>query len=256
MARTNYEDLLQAGVHFGHLKRKWNPSMAPYIFMERNGIHVIDLHKSVAKIEEAAAALKQIAASGKKVLFVATKKQAQEALVENLKGTEMPYITERWTGGMLTNFATIRKAIRKMESITKILADDDNTNLNKKERLLLSRQRDKLNKNLGSIQDLTRLPAAVFIVDTKKEYIAVNEAKKLNIPTFAMVDTNCDPTSVDFPIPSNDDSTKSIDKVISIMAGAIKEGLAERQNARSKAKEQKAAKKEESTEKVEEKAEN
>lgn len=229
MARTNYQELLEAGVHFGHLKRKWNPNMAPYIFMERNGIHVIDLHKTVAKLDEACNALKQIAASGKKVMFVATKKQAREAIANAAGDIDMPFVTERWTGGMLTNFVTIRKAIRKMGQIEKILNDPEATGVNKKERLLLQRQKDKLDKNLGSISDLNRLPAALFIVDVKKEHIAVKEAKRLNIPTFAIVDTNSDPKSIDFPIPANDDAAKSIAKIMEVVSGAIKEGLSERQ---------------------------
>lgn len=248
MSRTNYKELLEAGVHFGHLKRKWDPAMAPYIFMEKNGIHIIDLHKTQAKLEEAANALKQVAASGKKVLFVATKKQARDIIVDRVEKLNMPYITERWTGGMLTNFVTIRKAIRKMDSIDKLLENEEADNLNKKERLFLSRQREKLNKNLGSIKDLTRLPAAIFIVDCKKENIAVAEAKKLNIPIFAMVDTNTDPTQIDFPIPSNDDAAKSIDKVLEVITEAIREGLEERSQMKAKkseAKEKKAESKEE-----------
>ncbi len=248
MSRTNYKELLEAGVHFGHLKRKWDPAMAPYIFMEKNGIHIIDLHKTQAKLEEAANALKQVAASGKKVLFVATKKQARDIIVERVEKLNMPYITERWTGGMLTNFVTIRKAIRKMDSIDKLLENEEADNLNKKERLFLSRQREKLNKNLGSIKDLTRLPAAIFIVDCKKENIAVAEAKKLNIPIFAMVDTNTNPTHIDFPIPSNDDAAKSIDKVLEVITEAIREGLEERSQIKAKkseAKDKKAESKEE-----------
>ena len=238
MARTNYKELLEAGVHFGHLKRKWNPNMAPYIFMERNGIHVIDLHKSVAKMEEAAAAMKQIAKSGKKVLFVATKKQAKEILETRMKEVNMPYVTERWPGGMLTNFVTIRKAIRKMTSIDKMKTDGTFDTMSKRERLQVDRQRAKLEKDLGSISDLTRLPAALFIVDINKEHIAVKEAKKLNIPTFAIVDTNADPRSVDFPIPGNDDASQSIDKIVSVMAEAIKEGLAERKASREASKDE------------------
>lgn len=234
MARTNYQELLEAGVHFGHLKRKWNPKMAPYIFMERNGIHVIDLHKTIAKLEEACNALKQISASGKKVLFVATKKQAREAISKAGDSVNMPYVTERWTGGMLTNFVTIRKAIRKMGQIEKILNDPEATGVNKKERLQLQRTKDKLDKNLGSISDLNRLPAAIFIVDIKKEHIAVKEARKLNIPTFAIVDTNSDPDLIDFPIPANDDASKSIDMIMSIIAGSIKEGLQDRQAMKDK----------------------
>ena len=238
MARTNYKELLEAGVHFGHLKRKWNPNMAPYIFMERNGIHVIDLHKSVAKMEEAAAAMKQIAKSGKKVLFVATKKQAKEILETRMKEVNMPYVTERWPGGMLTNFVTIRKAIRKMTSIDKMKTDGTFDTMSKRERLQVDRQRAKLEKDLGSISDLTRLPAALFIVDINKEHIAVKEAKKLNIPTFAIVDTNADPRSVDFPLPGNDDASQSIDKIVSVMAEAIKEGLAERKASREASKDE------------------
>jgi small subunit ribosomal protein S2 len=234
MARTNYQDLLEAGVHFGHLKRKWNPKMAPYIFMERNGIHVIDLHKTIAKLEEACNVLKQVSASGKKVLFVATKKQAREAISTAADSVGMPYVTERWTGGMLTNFVTIRKAIRKMGQIDKVLNDPEATGVNKKERLHLKRTRDKLDKNLGSIADLNRLPAAIFIVDIKKEHIAVKEARKLNIPTFAIVDTNSDPDLIDFPIPANDDAAKSIAKIMEIVAGSIKEGLQDRQALKDK----------------------
>lgn len=234
MARTNYQDLLEAGVHFGHLKRKWNPNMAPYIFMERNGIHVIDLHKTVAKLDEACNALKQIAASGKKVMFVATKKQAREAISTAAEAMDMPFVTERWTGGMLTNFVTIRKAIRKMSQIEKVLNDPEATGVNKKERLLLKRQKDKLEKNLGSISELNRLPAALFIVDVKKEHIAVKEAKRLNIPTFAIVDTNSDPKLIDFPIPANDDAAKSIGKIMEIVSGAVNEGLSERKALKDK----------------------
>ncbi len=244
MARTSYKELLEAGVHFGHLKRKWNPNMSPYIFMERNGIHVIDLHKTVAKAEEAAAALKQIAKSGKKILFVSTKKQAKSSL-ETLAGdVNMPFVTERWPGGMLTNFVTIRKAIRKMSSIDKMKADGTFLTMSKRERLQVDRQREKLEKDFGSISDLTRLPAALFIIDINKEHIAVREARKLNIPTFAIVDTNSDPRAVDFPIPGNDDATQSINKVVSIMTEAIKEGLAECKNDRDKAEKNKEAKEE------------
>ncbi|MCB0480248.1 MAG: 30S ribosomal protein S2 [Flavobacteriales bacterium] len=237
MARTNYKELLEAGVHFGHLKRKWDPSMAPYIFMEKNGIHVIDLHKTVAKLEEACNALKQISAAGKKVLFVATKKQAREAVSGSAAKVDMPFVTERWTGGMLTNFVTIRKAIRKMVQIDKVLNDPEATGVNKKERLHLQRTRDKLEKNLGSISELNRLPAALFIVDIKKEHIAVKEARRLNIPTFAIVDTNSNPKLIDYPIPANDDATKSISKIMEIVTGAIAEGL----NERSKVKDTKGA---------------
>jgi small subunit ribosomal protein S2 len=244
MARTNYQELLESGVHFGHLTRKWNPKMAPYIFMEKNGIHIIDLHKSVAKIEDAAAAIKQMAKAGKKIMFVATKKQAKEIVAEKVSNVNMPYVVERWPGGMLTNFATIRKAIRKMGSIEKLLADPSATHIAKRERLMLSRQQEKLNRNLGPLKDLTRLPAALFIVDIRKEHIAVAEARKLNIPTFALVDTNSDPSLVDFPIPANDDATSSIDKIVGIMCDAIAEGLNERKSEKEKVAADKADKKE------------
>lgn len=234
MPRTNFEELLDAGVHFGHLKRKWNPSMAPYIFMERNGIHIIDLYKTAAKIEEAASAMKQISRSGKKILFVATKKQAKEIVAEKIKQVGMPYVTERWPGGMLTNFATIRKAVRKMVSIDKLMSDNSFKNISKRERLQIARERAKLEKQLGSISDLNRLPSAIFVVDILKEHIAVAEAKKLNIPTFAIVDTNSDPKKVDFPIPANDDASKSISLIISIMAKAVEEGLMERKADKEK----------------------
>ena len=248
MEQPSFEELLQAGVHFGHLKRKWNHNMAPYIFMERNGIHIIDLHKTSAKLEEACNALKQIAYSGKRILFVATKKQARNIVTETIKETGMPFITERWTGGMLTNFVTIRKAVRKMELIDKLLADKEASNLSKKEKLTLARQRAKLEKNLGSIADLTRLPAALFIVDIHKEHIAIQEAKRLNIPTFAMVDTNSDPRLVDFAIPSNDDASISIEKILSYVAASITEGLKERQGMKDKAKEAKDTKDKEAKE--------
>ncbi len=234
MARTTFEELLDAGSHFGHLKRKWNPNMAPYIFMERNGIHIIDLYKTVAKIDEAAMALKQITKSGKKVLFVATKKQAKEIVAEHVKTVAMPYVTERWPGGMLTNFATIRKAVRKMSSIDKLMTSPSYTNISKRERLQIARERAKLEKNLGSIADLSRLPAAIFVVDISKEHIAIAEARKLNIPTFAIVDTNSDPNIVDFPIPANDDASKSISLIIGKMVQAIEEGLMERKIDRDK----------------------
>ena len=234
MSRANFDELLEAGVHFGHLKRKWNPQMAPYIFMERNGIHIIDLHKTIVKIDEAAAALKQITKSGKKVLFVATKKQAKEIVGELVRRVNMPYVTERWPGGMLTNFATIRKAVRKMASIDKMKNDETFTKISKRERLQILRERAKLEKNLGSIADLTRLPSALFIVDILKEKIAVNEAKKLNIPTFAIVDTNSNPNDVDFAIPANDDASKSIALIVGIMVNAIEEGLAERKMAKDR----------------------
>lgn len=250
MARTSYEELLEAGVHFGHLKRKWNPNMAPYIFMERNGIHIIDLHKTVSKLEEASAALKQIAKSGKKIMFVATKKQAQELVAEKVATVNMPYVTERWFGGMLTNFATIRKAVKKMQSIDKMFQDGTSKTISKRERLFLTRQRAKLEKNLGSIADMTRIPAALFIIDIKKEHIAVAEARKLNIPTFAIVDTNCNPNQVDFAIPGNDDASKSIEKMLDVVLGAIAEGLSERKAGRdaAKAKSEAAAAKKETAE--------
>jgi small subunit ribosomal protein S2 len=227
-SRTNFNELLEAGSHFGHLKRKWNPAMAPYIFTEKNGIHIIDLNKTVVKIDEAANALKQIAKSGKKVLFVATKKQAKDIVADKVKNVNMPYVTERWPGGMLTNFATIRKAVRKMATIDKMSTDGTFDNISKKEKLQISRERAKLETNLGSIADLTRLPAALFIVDISKEHIAVAEAKRLNIPTFAIVDTNSDPNAVDYAIPANDDASTSIALITGIITKAIEEGLAER----------------------------
>ena len=228
MAITTFDQLLEAGVHFGHLKRKWNPAMAPYIFMERNGIHIIDLYKTVAKIDEAAAALKQIAKSGKKILFVATKKQAKEVLAAKATEIGMPYVIERWPGGMLTNFPTIRKAVKKMASIDKMIKDGTFDNLSKREKLQVTRQRAKLEKTLGSIADLTRLPSALFVVDVMKEHIAVREANRLGIPVFAMVDTNSDPTNIDFVIPANDDATKSIEVILNAVCGAVAEGLEER----------------------------
>lgn len=230
MARLEFKQLLDAGVHFGHLKRKWNPNMAPYIFDEKKGIHIIDLNKTAVKLEEAAAAMKNIARGGKKILFVATKKQAKDIVTEKVKATGMPYVTERWSGGMLTNFGTIRRTIKKMATIDRMKTDGTFDNMSKRERLQVSRQREKMEKNLGSIADLTRLPSALFIVDITKEHIAVAEAKKLNIPTFAMVDTNSDPTKVDFPIPANDDATKSIELIIDTMIAAINEGIEERKN--------------------------
>ena len=230
MARTNFDQLLQAGSHFGHLKRKWNPHMAPYIFTEKKGIHIIDLHKTVVLVDEAAAAAKQIAKSGKRILFVATKKQAKDIVTEAAESVNMPYVTERWSGGMLTNFATIRKAIRKMTQIDKMEADGTLNTMSKRERLQVSRQRAKLEKNLGSITDLTRIPAAIFIVDVSKEHIALAEAKKLGIPVFAMVDTNSDPRPVDFPIPSNDDASRSIALVLDALSQAVAEGLQERKS--------------------------
>jgi small subunit ribosomal protein S2 len=234
MPRTNFNELLEAGAHFGHLKRKWNPHMAPYIFMERNGIHIIDLHKTVVKIDEAAAALKQIAKSGRKILFVATKKQAKDIVAEQVKKINMPYVTERWPGGMLTNFPTIRKAVKKMSSIDKMATDGTFDNMSKREKLQVTRQRAKLEKNLGSIADLTRLPAAMFVVDITKENIAIREANRLNIPVFAMVDTNSDPYLVDFPIPANDDAAKSISLILEKVSEAIMEGLEERKLERDK----------------------
>ncbi len=239
MPRTNFKELLDAGVHFGHLKRKWNPAMAPYIFMERNGIHIIDLEKTVVKIDEAASAMKHIAKSGKKVLFVATKKQAKEIVAEKVKSVGMPYVTERWPGGMLTNFPTIRKAIKKMSSIDKMATDGTFMNLSKRERLQVTRQRAKLEKNLGSIVDLSRLPSALFIVDVLKEHIAVKEAKRLGIPVFAMVDTNSDPSDIEFPIPANDDASKSISLIVGILCQAIEEGLGERKLEKDKEPQQK-----------------
>jgi small subunit ribosomal protein S2 len=239
MPRTNFKELLDAGVHFGHLKRKWNPAMAPYIFMERNGIHIIDLEKTSQKIDEAASAMKHIAKSGKKVLFVATKKQAKEIVAEKVKAVNMPYVTERWPGGMLTNFPTIRKAVKKMSSIDKMATDGTFMNLSKRERLQVARQRAKLEKTLGSIIDLTRLPSALFIVDVSKEHIAVREAKRLGIPVFAMVDTNSDPSDIEFPIPANDDASKSIALIVGIVCQAIEEGLNERKIEKDKEPQQK-----------------
>jgi small subunit ribosomal protein S2 len=239
MPRTNFKELLDAGVHFGHLKRKWNPAMAPYIFMERNGIHIIDLEKTAVKIDEAASAMKHIAKSGKKVLFVATKKQAKEIVAEKVKAVNMPYVTERWPGGMLTNFPTIRKAVKKMSSIDKMATDGTFLNLSKRERLQVTRQRAKLEKTLGSIIDLTRLPSALFIVDVTKEHIAVREAKRLGIPVFAMVDTNSDPSDIEFPIPANDDASKSISLIVGILCQAIEEGLNERKIEKDKEPQQK-----------------
>ncbi len=254
MANSNnearFKEMLDAGVHFGHLTRKWNPNMAPYIFDEKKGIHIIDLNKTAAKLDEACSAIGQIAKSGKKILFVATKKQAKAILEEKIKPTGMPFITERWSGGMLTNFATIRKAIRKMSSIDKMEADGTLKTLSKRERLQISRQRAKLEKTLGSIADLTRVPSAIFIVDINKENIALAEAKKLNIKTFAMVDTNSDPTTVDFPIPSNDDASKSIAVVLDKIADAINAGLSDRKASKDKQAAEKAEKKQTEAEKA------
>ena len=234
MSRTDFNTLLEAGAHFGHLKRKWNPKMAPYIFMEKNGIHIIDLHKTVLKIDEAAAAIKQIAKSGRRVLFVATKKQAKEIVAEKVAAVGMPYVTERWAGGMLTNFPTIRKAVKKMATIDKMTNDGTFDNFSKREKLQIARQRAKLEKNLGSIADLTRLPAALFVVDVQKEANAVKEAKRLSIPVFAMVVTCCDPTDIDYVIPANDDAAKSIAVVVEAMCAAIAEGSEERKLEKEK----------------------
>ena len=228
MSTPTFEQLLEAGCHFGHLKRKWNPAMAPYIFMERNGIHIIDLYKTAAKVEEAAAALKSIAKSGKKVLFVATKKQAKQVIADKANSVGMPYVIERWPGGMLTNFATIRKAVKKMTSIDKMIKDGTFDNLSKREKLQVTRQRAKLEKTLGSIADLNRLPSALFVVDVMKEHIAVAEANRLGIPVFAMVDTNSDPSNVDFVIPANDDASKSIEIILDTVCSAMAEGIEER----------------------------
>ena len=228
MSRTNFDQLLQAGCHFGHLKRKWNPAMAPYIFMERNGIHIIDLNKTVAKIDEAAEALKAIAKSGKKILFVATKKQAKDIVADKAASVNMPYVNERWAGGMLTNFPTIRKAVKKMTNIDKLMNDGTFSNLSKRELLQVTRQRAKLEKNLGSIADLTRLPSALFVIDVMKEHIAVKEANRLGIPVFGIVDTNSDPKNIDFVIPANDDAEDSVETIITAVCGAIAEGLEER----------------------------
>ena len=228
MARTNFDQLLQAGCHFGHLKRKWNPAMAPYIYTERNGIHIIDLHKTVIKIDEAADALKQIAKSGKKILFVATKKQTKEIIAEKAQSVGMPYVIERWPGGMLTNFPTIRKAVKKMANIDKLMTDGTFNNLSKRELLQVTRQRAKLEKNLGSIADLTRLPSALFVVDVLKEQIAVREANRLGIPVFGIVDSNSDPKNIDFIIPANDDAKDSVEVILSACCAAINEGIEER----------------------------
>ncbi|WP_462281002.1 30S ribosomal protein S2 [Salinivirga cyanobacteriivorans] len=246
MSKTQFNDLLEAGAHFGHLKRKWNPNMAPYIFMERNGIHIIDLHKTVVKLDEAASAMKQIAKSGRKILFVATKKQAKDIVAEKVQATGMPFVTERWSGGMLTNFPTIRRAVKRMNSLAKMEKDGTFDHISKRERLQISRQRAKMEKTLGSIADLNRLPAAMFVVDIQKENIAVAEARRLNIPVFAIVDTNSNPNLVDYAIPANDDAAKSIAVILDTVTGSIKEGLNERKAEREKegpAKEKKQAKK-------------
>lgn len=245
MVNISQQELLDAGVHFGHLKRKWNPKMAPYIFMERNGIHIIDLNKTQAKLEDAAAAIKQIAKSGKKILFVATKKQAKNIVSDAAKSVNMPYITERWPGGMLTNFATQRKSVKKMSGFEKMMTDGTFTNISKKERLQISRQKAKMEKLIGSIADLTRLPAALFVVDIMKEHIAVAEAQKLNIPTIAICDTNTDPTLIDFPVPANDDATKSIELIMNVMIKAIEEGLSERKLDKESEREKEVASDEE-----------
>ena len=255
MAKIEVNDLLNAGVHFGHLTRKWNPNMAPYIYMERNGIHIINLYKTAAKIEETNEALRKIASSGRKILFVATKKQAKDIVAEKAKSVNMPYITERWPGGMLTNFVTIRKAVKKMGAIDRMKKDGTFKTLSKKERLQVDRLRAKLEKNLGSITEMTRLPGAIFIVDTTREHIAVREAQKLKIPIFAMVDTNSDPRDVNYVIPSNDDASKSIDKILSLVTDAVTEGLSERKKEKegtsdSDAKEMEEAAKEEQAETI------
>lgn len=234
MARTNFQDLLDAGAHFGHLARKWNPKMAPYIFDQKNGVHIIDLHKSIVKIDEAAAVMKQLAHSGRKILFVATKKQAKEVVAARAASVAMPFVTERWPGGMLTNFPTIRKAIKKMNTIDKMIEDGTFDTLAKRERLQVTRQRAKLEKNLGSIKDMNRLPSALFVVDVQKEANAVKEANRLNIPVIAIVDTCCDPTSIDYVIPANDDATKSIDYILGALCEAINEGLNERKLEKDK----------------------
>ena len=255
MPKTSFKELLDAGVHFGHLKRKWNPAMSPYIFMEKNGIHIIDLSKTEIKLNDAANAMKQIAKSGRKILFVATKKQAKDIVAEKVKAINMPYVTERWPGGMLTNFPTIRKAVKKMSAIDKMAADGTFETLSKRERLQIERQRAKLEKNLGSIADLTRLPAAMFVVDVHKEYIAVREANRLNIPVFAMVDTNSDPRDIDFPIPANDDASKSISLIVGFVTEAIAEGLNERKMEKEKEASEIKAKAEKKADKSDKKAE-
>jgi small subunit ribosomal protein S2 len=252
MAKIEYKDLLDAGVHFGHLTRKWDPKMAPYIFMEKNGIHIIDLNKTLASLDEASATLKNIVRSGRKVLFVATKKQAKEVVAEEAKRLKMPFATERWLGGMLTNFATVRKSLKKMTTIDKMMKDESYLNMNKKERLMMSREREKLERVLGGIAELTRLPAALFIVDAKRETIAIKEAKKLNIPVFAMVDTNSDPTIVEHPIPANDDAFKSIAIITHAIGKAIEEGLMERKKDKD---DQKSKEDEDSKKAVDTKAE-
>ena len=255
MAKTEVIDLLNAGVHFGHLTRKWNPNMAPYIYMERNGIHIINLYKTAVKIQETNAALKKIAATGRKILFVATKKQAKDIVAEKAKSVNMPYITERWPGGMLTNFVTIRKAVKKMAAIDRMKKDGTFETLSKKERLQVDRLRSKLEKNLGSISEMTRLPGAIFIVDTTREHIAVKEAKKLKIPIFAMVDTNCDPRDIDYVIPSNDDASKSISKILDLVTSAVSDGLSQRKIEKQEADEKDAVKMEQAAKGEESKVE-
>jgi small subunit ribosomal protein S2 len=250
MTKVTFEQMLNAGVHFGHLKRKWNPSMSPYIFDEKKGIHVIDLNKTLIKLEEASSAMKQIAKSGRKILFVATKKQAKEIMSTKVEEVNMPSITERWPGGLLTNFKTTRKTIKKMTSIDKMMKDGTADTMSKRERLQLTRKREKIDKIFGSISDMNRLPSAIFIVDVKKEHIALAEAKNLNIPIFAMVDTNSSPEGIDFIIPSNDDATKSIDLVVSSLCDSIKEGLGERKDSKDKIAQEKVAKEEAAKEKI------
>ena len=255
MAKTEVIELLNAGVHFGHLTRKWNPNMAPYIYMERNGIHIINLYKTAVKIQETNAALKKIATTGRKILFVATKKQAKDIVAEKAKSVNMPYITERWPGGMLTNFVTIRKAVKKMAAIDRMKKDGTFETLSKKERLQVDRLRSKLEKNLGSISEMTRLPGAIFIVDTTREHIAVKEAKKLKIPIFAMVDTNCDPRDIDYVIPSNDDASKSISKILDLVTSAVSDGLSQRKIEKEAADEKDAVKMEQAAKGEESKVE-
>ncbi len=244
MANVEYKDLLDAGVHFGHLTRKWNPRMAPYIFMERNGIHIIDLNKTISCLDDAAKALRQVVRSGRKVMFVATKKQAKEVVSQEAKRLNMPFVTERWLGGMLTNFATIRKSLKKMSTIERLMKEETYQNLAKRERLMITREKEKLERVLGGISELTRLPAALFVVDVKNEHIAIKEAQKLNIPVFAMVDTNSDPSNIDFPIPANDDAFKSITIICEVVCKAVEEGLMERKSDKEEAsrKEEEAAK--------------
>ena len=251
--KLEYKDLLDAGVHFGHLTRKWDPRMAPYIFMERNGIHIIDLNKTLVCLDEASSALKGIVRSGRKIMFVATKKQAKDIVAEQAKALNMPYVTERWLGGMLTNFATIRKSLKKLSSIDKLMKDESYQNLAKRERLMKSREKEKLERILGGISDLTRLPAALFVIDVKREHIAVKEAQKLNIPVFGLVDTNSDPTGIDFPVPGNDDAFKSISLILGHVGKVIEEGLMERKKDKEEAnlkKEEEAKKKVDSEEKA------